>query len=67
MLMITDVDKNIKLCDLISQTDAARVLGKNAWQIQRLMSSKKLETVRLPTGNRAVIRSSLEAYQRGQK
>jgi hypothetical protein len=31
------------------------------------MSSKKLETVRLPTGNRAILRGSLEAYQRGQK
>ncbi len=66
MSMIADVDKNIKLGDLISQTGAARVLGKNAWQIQRLILSNKLESVRLPNGHRAVLKGSLEAY-RGQK
>ncbi len=58
---------NVKVGELTSQLDAAKLLGVNVWKIARLLDTGKLEGVRLPTGNRAVIRSSLEAYQRGQK
>ncbi len=67
MDIVADSGQDIKLSDLLSQTDAARQLGKNAWQIQRLILSNKLEAVRLPNGHRAVVRASLEAYRQRTK
>jgi CRISPR/Cas system-associated protein Cas5 (RAMP superfamily) len=67
MTSVDETPTDVKVSDLISQLEAAKLLDKNPWQVSRLISTGKLESVRLPTGNRAVIRSSLEAYQRGHK
>jgi hypothetical protein len=58
---------NVKIGELTSQLDAAKLLGVNVWKIARLIDAGKLEGVRLPTGTRAVLKASLERYQRGQK
>jgi hypothetical protein len=67
MLSVDKSPTDVKISELVSQLEAAKLLDKNPWQVSRLISTGKLESIRLPTGNRAVIRSSLEAYQRGQK
>ncbi len=53
--------------ELMSISDAAKEAGKSWWSFRRLLDQGKIESVKMPNGHRAVIRSSLEAYQRGQK
>ncbi len=56
-----------KVSDLIGIDEAARILGCSWHQAQRKLNKGVLESVRLPGGRRAVIRSSVEAYARHEE
>jgi hypothetical protein len=68
MLKITQEDTAaIVARDLMSISDAAKETGRSWWAFRRLLDKGLIDSVRMPTGHRAVLRSSLEAYLRGQK
>ncbi len=67
MLSINECATDVRLSDLLSQTAVAQKLGMNVWQVQRLLTTGKLQHVQLPDRRRYVLKASLEAYQRGRK
>lgn len=65
--MLSIEQTQAKVSDLVSIQAAAKEADLSWWQIRRLLDQGKIESVRLPNGHRAVLKSSLERYREAQK
>lgn len=56
----------VAVSELMSIGEGAKLSHKSWWQFRRLLDQNKIESVKLPNGHRAVVRSSLEQYLKGK-
>lgn len=57
----------VSIADLVSYQEAGERLNLNYWQLKRRVAKGELEAVKLPGGQGALTRQSIEAFEKDQE